>query len=178
MSIISRRTLLQRLGLLLAAASTALVPGSAFAVAAATDPTAPTPMNLALFGKGWHVYAPDRARGELPRQGDRIGAHGILLDAMEGQEIGQFYSACFCPVIPGSSGRFAEISQEMHTFTLVDGSIMGVGVGGQAFGKASRFAIVGGTGRYAGVRGDYSMMQDPLELSGSGRAEFRFTFLR
>jgi len=180
MSILSRRNLLQRLGLLFATAATGLIPGSAFAAVAETPSAQMNPKleNLVLFGSSWHVFTPDRVRGMLPLQGDRISVHGILLDALQGKEVGQFYSACFCPEIPGHSGRFAGVTQEMHTFTLTDGSIIGVGVGGSALGSASRFAIVGGTGRYAGARGEYSGMQDPVELTGSGQAEFRFTFLR
>jgi len=180
MYILSRRNLLQRLGLLFATAATGLIPGSVFAANAETSESRTDPAfeNLILFGRDWHLYAPDRARGAFPQQGDRTSMHGVLLDAADGNQIGQFYSAGFCPDIPGQKGHCAGVFQEMHTFTLADGSIMGIGLGGQALGDVTRCAIVGGTGRYAGVRGDYSGMQDPLELSGTGRAEFRFTFLR
>jgi hypothetical protein len=132
---------------------------------------------LELFGRGWHLHTPDRARGELPRHGDRISMYGILLDAADGKEIGQFSSSCFCPETPDQTGLFAGVTHEMHTFNLADGAIMGIGMGGPTFGQAGRFAIVGGTGRYAGARGDYTAMQDPLELAGSGQAEFRLTFV-
>ncbi len=175
MSFLSRRHLLGRLGLLLGSAAATMIPGST--VLAATGPPSTALRKLELYGRGWHLHAPNRIRGELPRQGDRMSIHGILLDGVDGKEIGQFYSACFCPDTPGMSGTFAQISLEMHTFTLTDGSIMGIGMGGPSFGQTSRFAIVGGTGRYSGARGDYAAMQDPLELAGSGRAEFRFSFI-
>lgn len=179
MSILSRRNLLQRLGLLLGTAATALIPGSAFVEAMGSTPskTSNVPETLELFGTGWHLHSADRVRGELPRNGDRLSMHGILLDAVDGQETGQFYSACFCPETPGRSGSFAGISLEMHTFTLAEGTIMGIGLGGPLSSKANRFAIVGGTGRFTGIRGDYTAMQDPFELAGSGRAEFKFSFL-
>lgn len=178
MPMLSRRNVLHRLGLLLGTAAAGLIPGSAFVAAAEPAPAALQPLeSFSLFGQGWHLHAADRARGELPRPGDRMSMYGILLDAPEGQAIGQFYSACFCPDTPGQSGLFAGVTLEMHTFTLADGALMGIGMGGIVPGQSSRFAIVGGTGRYAGARGDYTAMQDPLELAGSGRAEFRFSFL-
>ena len=34
------------------------------------------------------------------------------------------------------------------------------------------YAVVGGTGRYAGARGSYTARQHPQELEGDGTAEF------
>ena len=36
----------------------------------------------------------------------------------------------------------------------------------------NEFAIVGGTGRYAGARGTYLARRDPLEFGGDGTASF------
>jgi len=177
MAVVSRRNLLQRMALFLATTVGALVPDSAVA---ALEVAAPTPKglnNFGLYGYAWHLHAPGRLRGELPRRGDRINMSGRLLNAVDGVEIGQFLSACFCPDAPGGSGPFADVTMEMHTFTLHDGTLMGMGMGETLPGQIARFALVGGTGRYAGARGHYTARQEPVELSGSGGAEFHFEFI-
>jgi hypothetical protein len=59
----------------------------------------------------------------------------------------------------------------MHTFKLGDGSIFGTGTAGSLEGS---FAVLGGTGRYAGVQGTYAARQGHSELGGDGAAEFVF----
>lgn len=178
MGTVSRRTLVGRLGLFLGAMVSGLLPVSAVLALERPEEADQIPATLRLRGRSWHLHAPDRVRGELPRRGDRLSMHGELLDGESSQAVGQFYSACFCPDTPGGSGVIAGMALEMHTFTLVDGSVMGVGMAGMRTGQESQFAIVGGTGRYAGARGYYTARQEPVELSGSGRAEFAFTFIK
>ena len=60
-------------------------------------------------------------------------------------------------------------SIELHTFTLTGGSLFGIGT---AAGDEGTFAIVGGTGRYAGLRGSYQAVQRPNGVGGDGSAEF------
>jgi len=161
---LSRRTMLQRIALLLATMVGALAPAPAAALAA----PAGTPRKFTLYGRNWHTGA----RGRGARSGDRLSYYGELLTAPDSDPAGHFLAACFCPDIPASFGGFAAVTMEMHTFTLPEGSIMGQGVA--APGGGGRFAIVGGTGAYAGARGFYTAHQEPLEWGGSGRAEFSF----
>jgi hypothetical protein len=64
---------------------------------------------------------------------------------------------------------------EYHSFNLQKGTILGLGTG--TGGGESMFAIVGGTGSYAGARGTYVAHQLPRELGGDGTAEFRLTLV-
>jgi hypothetical protein len=52
---------------------------------------------------------------------------------------------------------------------LLDGTIIGSGTAGQLEGV---FAILGGTGRYAGARGTYIARQHDQDFGGDGSAEF------
>lgn len=61
-----------------------------------------------------------------------------------------------------------------HTFKLRDGTIVGTGTAGRLEGV---FAILGGTGRYAGARGTYVARQRHHEFGGDGAAEFVLTFI-
>jgi hypothetical protein len=75
------------------------------------------------------------------------------------QELGQFRAAA----LPGV-GAF-----HLHTFDLAEGTILGIGANKLDEGS---YAIVGGTGRYAGASGTYTARQFLRELGGDGTAEF------
>jgi hypothetical protein len=173
---VSRRTMLQRIALLFATLVGALSPASALAAAAPAPTPAPAPTvagrKFTLYGRDWHTFARGRGRGELARSGDRASYSGELLTEPDGEPIGGFLAACFCPELPASLGSFAAVTMELHTFTLPAGTIMGQGVATP--GGGGRFAVVGGTGAYAGARGFYTATQEPLEWGGSGKAEFAF----
>ena len=122
-----------------------------------------------LHGRGWQLSAPNRRPGQLPVRGERMTMYGELLDRAGGTKIGEFYGAHVSTLSPFGHTPFAAGAVEMHTFNLTDGTILGMG---SHLGGAGTYAIVGGTGRYNGVRGSYSATQRPLELRGDGTAEF------
>jgi hypothetical protein len=64
---------------------------------------------------------------------------------------------------------------EHHTFVLEEGTILGSGVGTHQLEPEDVFAIVGGTGRFAGASGTYLARQRHLEFGGDGAAEFAMT---
>lgn len=57
----------------------------------------------------------------------------------------------------------------LHTFDLADGTILGMGSGPLS---EATFAIVGGTGRYAGATGAYVASLSPKGAGGDGTGEF------
>ena len=83
---------------------------------------------------------------------------GRIVDARE-RPLGQFQAA----TLPGI-GAF-----HLHTFDLAEGTILGIGANRLEDGS---YAIVGGTGRYAGASGTYTARQFLRELGGDGTAEF------
>ena len=72
---------------------------------------------------------------------------------------------------PGAASADTE-RLELHTFKLRDGTIVGSGTSGALDGE---FAILGGTGRYAGARGTYLTRHNRREHGGDGTAEFHLT---
>jgi hypothetical protein len=122
---------------------------------------------LTLHGRGWYLAGRGRPAGLPPADGDRGTASGDLFDATGTAEVGSFRSACF-------HGGAGSADLELHTFSLADGTIVGMGSSRDGEGA---FAIVGGTGRYAIARGTYDARQGVRETGGDGTAEFVFTFV-
>jgi len=155
----TRASLLKRLALLAGG-----VVGAGVAVrssggdeAAAASPTRST-SELTLYGRDWRLQRPGVAFGKLPAASDPALPSGRIVDGRE-RELGQFRAAA----LPGA-GAF-----HLHTFELAEGTILGIGANRLDEGS---YAIVGGTGRYAGASGTYTARQFLRELGGDGTAEF------
>ncbi|MCW2776885.1 MAG: hypothetical protein JWN17_610 [Frankiales bacterium] len=141
----------------------ALVLGGAVAGAAAAgraSASGPTPDHLVLRSRDLRATRAGSEAGKLPDAGSVPATHGSL-DLGDGDP-GRFDSTS----VPGSGGRFV-----MHSFDLGDGLLLGMGSGPLRDGA---FAVVGGTGRYAGATGAYTARQSPRDLGGDGSAEFVF----
>ena len=130
---------------------------------------------LALQGRDWHSFCEARPAGVQPVRGDRRLASGDL-HAPTGEKVGEFHAALFSLASPGHVGPRGTGSLELHTFNLAEGSIMGTGTASFDPDGPDTFAIVGGTGRYLGIRGAYTAWQRPRELGGDGTAELTLTF--
>lgn len=129
---------------------------------------------LRLHGRAWHLQTAHRKRGELPVVGDRLGMYGELLDAPDGSKVGEFYAAGIFFDAPFGQSELSAANLEQHTFRLSDGTIVGLGT---ASGDEGVYAVVGGTGRYAGARGSYVARLQPIELGGDGSAEFTLSLI-
>lgn len=178
----SRRNALK--GALAALASLAGMGATARAAAGSAGGPAPdappaparTPaQTLALQGRDWHSFCEARPAGVQPVRGDRRLASGDL-HAPTGEKVGEFHAALFSLASPGHVGPRGTGSLELHTFNLAEGSIMGTGTASFDPDGPDTFAIVGGTGRYLGIRGAYTAWQRPRELGGDGTAELTLTF--
>jgi hypothetical protein len=159
----SRRSVLGR-GLALAAGAVGL---SATGAQAATPKTEGT---LILHGRGFHLDSQTKLRGQVPQSGDRHSAYGELVDRPNGKAVGQFSAMHLTHDSPFAQGAS---SLEVHTFTLKDGTIHGLGT--VARGAEGHFVILGGTGRYSGVTGSYIARQNAREMGGNGTATFHMT---
>lgn len=165
----SRRNVLKS-GLLVAAGALGIT-GAREARAASR----PLPDELRLYGRSWRLDAPGRRSGESIRPGDSGTVTGELLEARDGRSLGQFFgSRLAVQSAPGGNVR-ADASVEVHTFVLPRGTIVGMGT---ALPGASVFAVVGGTGDFAGASGSYTAVQRLHEHGGNGTAEFHLTLHR
>jgi hypothetical protein len=61
---------------------------------------------------------------------------------------------------------------EQHVFTLAEGTLVGSGTSDD--GGDGTFAVVGGTGAYATMRGSYTAEQQRSDMGGDGQARFVF----
>jgi hypothetical protein len=120
--------------------------------------------SLVLYGSNWRGHD-----GHLPREGERISVRGDLHAQPGEAPVGEFFATAIA-FGDASHPALAE-RQETHTFKLHDGSIFGTGTAGGLHGS---FAVLGGTGRYAGAQGTYVARQAHVELGGDGTAEFVF----
>ena len=167
----SRRGFLAR-GLALTVGALGLGAGRATASTAAIGPAT---QELTFHGRDLHLYGQNRRAGVVPTKGERLTAFAELLDRPSGRVVGEFSSAYFALASAFGALPAAAASLELHSFNLEDGTILGLGT---ASGRGeSVFAIVGGTGRYAGARGTYAARLHPRELGGNGTAEFRLTLV-
>jgi hypothetical protein len=166
----TRRRLLGRLGLVLGGVAGAVGYAAAGASArrdlglAVTTPTpkATQQVSLVVRGQDWRLHGLGRTPGQIPGKGDMPAPLGRLVDG-RGRPAGSFRAA----PMPGPAAMF-----QLHTFELTDGSLLGVGGGPLS---EAVYAVVGGTGRWAGASGSYVARQFPREAGGDGTAEFSFT---
>lgn len=137
-----------------------------------------SPSTLILQGRHWRLTSQDLKRGELPTEGARMMARGELVDgSARPRKIGDFFATYYRLTNPGKVPASEPGSLELHTFVLPEGTIIGSGTANSAIDSEGHFAIVGGTGRYQGIKGSYTARQSYRELSGDGKATFTLTLL-
>jgi hypothetical protein len=164
----NRRSLLKR-GFILAAGAVGL--GAVTRDAnAQLDRSLETGKEVSLHGRRWRLETSGRRPGEAIQPGDHGVVHGELLDGPKGRVVGQFFGSrlAFVPM-PGAR---ATAGVEVHTFVLTGGTIVGMGT---SLPGRSVFAVVGGTGAYAGATGSYAAIQRLREQGGNGTAEFKLS---
>lgn len=155
----------------------ALLAGGAVGVGVAARSTgggqstpAPAPVSagrrteqLTLRGVDWRLARPGVEHGKLPTPSDVAVPIGRIVD-VDNSELGRFQAAAL-PGLPAF---------HLHTFDLTEGTILGIGASRLDEGS---YAVVGGTGRYAGATGTYWARQSPRERGGDGTAEFTLNLI-
>ncbi len=160
-----RRTLLQR-GLALLAGGAAVASGARLTRgtrAAAAD--AP----LVVYARRRPFAGPPNGTHHASAT-SAVLASGDLLDAPEGKAIGSFHTNCFCHGAIGSH-QVVKPSLEFQVLQLKDGTLYGIFAGESADGVKSH-AIVGGTGRFAGARGQYMERMAAGQTAGDDIVQF------
>lgn len=165
-----RRGLLKRLAFLSAGAIGLGVTGAS----AASLPAPPSATTLRLYGRGWHVYSNTQPRGSAPGKGERFSSYGELVDGPDGEKVGDFFGTIVSMRSPFAAGPAGGASLEIHSFVMNEGTVFGLGNLLPNGEPTDTFAIVGGTGRYAGARGTYVSRQAHRGLGGDGTADFTF----
>jgi hypothetical protein len=166
----TRASLLRRIALLaggavgvgVAARSTA-GGGSTPAPVLAAAPAGRRTRELTLHGVDWRLARPGVEHGKLPTAADVAVPVGRIVD-VDQKELGRFRAAAL-PGLPAF---------HLHTFDLAEGTILGIGANRLDEGS---FAVVGGTGLYAGATGTYTARQSPREWGGDGTAEFTLNLI-
>ena len=155
-------------GVLLAAGAAGLGAGRAGATPGAAAPS------FVLYGRNLRSLSRERRPGELPLAGERLTGHAELLDAPLGRHVGELHAAAFTLHGPGEPRVGDAERMELQTFVLEEGTLVGTGAAGALGGE---FAVLGGTGRYAGARGTYVVRHTGPDPGGDGTAEFAFTLV-
>jgi hypothetical protein len=117
---------------------------------------------VVLYGRDWRLGSHTAEHGKRPAAHEPRTPKGRIVDAA-GRDLGTFKAANLL----GYGGAL-----QLQTFDLDDGTIVGIGAAGL---HENPFAIVGGTGSYAGASGTYVARQSPRETGGDGTAEFNLT---
>jgi hypothetical protein len=101
-------------------------------------------------------------------------AYGDLVDPVAGTRVGEFSTNGFCPETPFGPRLVAASNIEFQTFTLPDGTLFGMGAAGPGGGDKA-YAVLGGTGRFAGARGSYVARTAAAGPGGRDAVEFTLT---
>ena len=148
------------------------------APAGARESEASPKKQMVLHARLLRIHSRDLRRGELPTPGVRMMASAeIVAGPSSVEKMGDFLAAYHRVNAPGKAARHEPGSLEQHTFVLPEGNLFGTGVGSSGMESEGQFAIVGGTGRYAGAQGSYVARQSHLDFGGNGTATFTFTLV-
>jgi hypothetical protein len=155
----SRRELLTRAGLVAGAAG---VVGAAGVAATGITSSGPRAVPRVIHGADWRVVRPGVAAGTLPSMDSVALPAGRLVDAT-GATVGAFQSS----ILPSSG-----LGMQLHRLELAGGTLNAVGPA--TLGDAT-YAVIGGTGQFAGASGSYHLEQQPAPSGGTARFTFDIT---
>lgn len=99
-----------------------------------------------------------------------------LLDASEGAVVGEFVATAL-----GAEASFGVLGAslsglEMQTFRMGDDTLFAIGMS-SGRDAARAYALLGGTGRFAGARGTCLEREIDSRAPGRGRVEFQLTLV-
>lgn len=135
------------------------------------DPDPPTVPTLFLDRYALHVGA--SGRGSQRAKGDQTLLRGTLVDA-SGTRVGEvFASAVTMPGAADVESRGTSRMEVQH-LELADGAIVATGIAFAHSDVPNVYTVVGGSGRYVGVRGSYTFDHDPTVTRPVGTASITF----
>jgi hypothetical protein len=107
----------------------------------------PAGSELRFYGRGPAAGAPGRTPG-----GAWVARRCDLLAAPDGPAVGEFVATALAPEVSFGIPSGSASPLEMQTFRIGESTLFGIGAGG-ARGLERAYAVLGGTGRFAGARG-------------------------
>lgn len=138
--------------------------------------TTRTATTLTLHARHLRAVAAGGRPGVPPENGTRLTLFADLVDA-SGATVGRLTGVSHCTAAPLSSDDSPVGAVEMHTLTLRDGTILTMGTAPAVAWGTAAFAVVGGTGRYAGAAGSCVAEQQTDAGGGSGSARYTLTLI-
>ena len=169
---IGRRDALRQAMVLLAGVFGLGLANAPSTIAAPASAGASRPASFVLYGVDWHRDSVSGRAGLPEVPGERATVYGMLVAEPGGTPVGEFQAASFLGDSPFSDSEAASLEQ--HAFKVAGDTILGVGSASDSGGV---FAVVGGSGRFAGARGSYTAAQSAHETGGDGTARFEFTLV-
>jgi len=120
----------------------------------------------AAIEKPSHAPATKSAAQQLPTRLVGSDWRWVKLDSGHGRTTGAVRAD------DGTMGNFRstplDAGAHLHVISLTDGTLIAIGSGL----NDGAYAVLGGTGRYAGITGAYTATQSPLGRYGEGTSEF------
>lgn len=176
----NRRTVLQRclafaVGVLGAPLAVPDARGEPAPPATSVPPAPDGAKALSFCARRLQVHCPSTKPGELPGWTGRLHSHGDLLQQPDGPKVGEFSATCFGPESP-FGGAGTDHAVELQTLKVPHGTLFGIGCAGPAAQGERAYAILGGTGRFAGAKGSYVIRQNPTRR-GEESIEFVITLI-
>lgn len=142
----------------------------------------PAPKAVVDSEKHLRFYARTRSLnthlpGDAAAAADRRGRRGALLTQPHGEQVGEYYATCLSH--PGAFGVHLAESPgvDLQTFRLPQGTLFGAGANERNDAGGTVHAVLGGTGRYAGARGTFSLTPLRLETGGKEWVEIEINLI-
>jgi hypothetical protein len=126
-----------------------------------------------LYLDRYAVHTSDRVRGAQRKKGDQTLLRGTLTNDV-GERVGEVFASALTMPGPLDAGAPHTPRLEIQNFHLADGTILGMGTTFAQADLPNVYTIIGGSGRYAGVRGGYTFDHNPSVASPEQRAAIRF----
>jgi hypothetical protein len=133
-----------------------------------------TATTLTLHARHLRAVPAGGRPGGPVENGARLTLFADLVDGA-GSVIGSLTGVSHCTAAPLSSDDSPVGALEMHTLSLRDGTIVAMGTAPAVAWGTGTFAVVGGTGRYAGATGSGVAEQQTDAAGGHGCARYTLT---
>lgn len=125
-----------------------------------------------LFLDRYSTHTAGRGRGQRTR-GDQTVLRGTLTTE-DGDRFGEVFASALTMPGPIDADAPQTARMEVQNLQMHDGTILGMGTTFAHVDVPNLYTIIGGSGRYAGVRGGYTFDHNPSVARPDGQATIKF----